>query len=111
MKPSELDQLVIACIEVYAVELLDVVSAEKFFQKIQTDELKVRGHILLGQLKEAYLAAAKIESTESVNLVLEEAKMVENSRVVGLCEQYLKEKSAKNLETQSSSTDLELKII
>lgn len=45
--------------------------------------------IVLGQLKEAYLLAAKMDSMITVRLVRDEADVAGNKRVVQLCDQFL----------------------
>lgn len=85
----EYDQLVVACIEVYGVELRDVNTANNLVGRLKFDDVKIRAHILIGQLKEAYLLAVNIGSELDVRTILEEAQNTSNSRVVQLCTQYL----------------------
>jgi len=85
----EFEQVLLACIEVYGSELLDYNSANVFVAKLKTDKSKIRAFILMNQLKEAYLLAAKIESTEDVRTVQNEALNTNNTRVQQLCDQYL----------------------
>jgi len=85
---KDFEQILLACIEVYG-SLKDNTSANKFFVQLKNDKSKVRAHILMGQLKEAYLLAAKINSSEDVRVVYQQAMNNNDSRVQQLCEQYL----------------------
>lgn len=91
--------LVLACLSVYATELMDTTSAQTFFEKLTTDMSKIKvslcckhnqfkGYILMNQLKEAYLLAVKIDSREDIRAIRDEALTAGNTRVQQLCEQY-----------------------
>ncbi len=102
---KEHDQLVFACLEVYANELKDEKAANLFFEKLITEEAKFRANLSLKKLKEAYLIAAKMESLEYVKMVYQLAKDEEDSRVANLCEQYLTKTEKKD------PNEVELKVV
>jgi len=94
---KDFEQLLLACIEVYG-SLKDITSANTFFAKLTTDKSKVRAYVLMGNLKEAYILAAKTNSNEDVRMVLMEARNSNDNRVITLCQQFLGTGADNNIE-------------
>jgi len=86
---KDINVVTLACVEVYGTELLDKNSANLCMQRLGNDEDKVKGHIILDELKEAYLLAARIQNGPLVKSVLSAARSAGNQRVQALCEQYV----------------------
>eukprot|EP00019_Armaparvus_languidus_P005401 CAMPEP_0168605028 /NCGR_PEP_ID=MMETSP0420-20121227/15693_1 /TAXON_ID=498008 /ORGANISM="Pessonella sp." /LENGTH=140 /DNA_ID=CAMNT_0008644347 /DNA_START=157 /DNA_END=576 /DNA_ORIENTATION=+ len=63
------DDVVMATIQTFAVELQKPEIAEKFLEKLSNAHYKARAHALCGNLKLAYIAAAKLDSTDDVHFV------------------------------------------
>ncbi|KAH3760122.1 P2X receptor [Pelomyxa schiedti] len=88
LPPSHMDQLAIACMEVYA-EDKDFDAAAQCSLFISGDSSKCTAEILLNHLKEAYLMAVQYDSIEDVYKVKDEASRQRNQTVVSLCQKYL----------------------
>ena len=53
------------------------------------DDSKVKAHVMLGQLKEAYLIAVKSGNKREIEKIRDEAEQSNNTRVVNLATSYL----------------------
>jgi hypothetical protein len=85
----EYDQLVLTCVEVYGGELKDMASATSLSRRFNSDSAKIKGHVMLGQLKEAYVIAVKTGDRADIEAILREAERAGNNRVEQLCRKYL----------------------
>eukprot|EP01114_Cavostelium_apophysatum_P018220 TRINITY_DN5595_c0_g1_i1.p1 TRINITY_DN5595_c0_g1~~TRINITY_DN5595_c0_g1_i1.p1 ORF type:complete len:536 (-),score=78.64 TRINITY_DN5595_c0_g1_i1:59-1666(-) len=90
------DQIILSCIEVYAMELLDMGRAEGLSQMLSCDESRVKAFIVTEQLKDAYLLAAQTNRVDLVKAVLAAAKSEGNARVQSLCEKFISAKKRTN---------------
>jgi len=97
----EYDELVLASIDVYGIELHDMNAASAFTEKLNDESSKIRAHIATGQLKEAYLLAVKINDIEAVKKIGEEAANEGNKRVEQLCDQYIQQQQNPELKIES----------
>ncbi|KAH3742547.1 hypothetical protein Pelo_16049 [Pelomyxa schiedti] len=88
LPPAHVDQLALACMEVY-VDDRDFEAAAQCSIFITGDSSKCAAEILLNHLKEAYLLAVQFDSIEDVYKVKDEANRQRNHVVMSLCEKYL----------------------
>ena len=76
-------------IEIYAKELQDVKTAEKYIHMMKDMTNKVVAYLTCGKLKAAYLSAVRIRNRTMVEIVRDEAKRTESKMVYDLCQKYL----------------------
>jgi len=86
---KDFDTIVLACVEVYGTETLDKNASIQCLNRLLTEESKVKAYIILDELKEAYLIAAKLNNADLMKLILSACKDSSNTRVQQLCEQFL----------------------
>lgn len=88
-------------------------------KKLNLETSKARGHIILGELKEAYLIAARLNEIDLIKIIKQvrlssfqfdvfkkEATIVNNTRVLQLCDQLLEKigkKEGNEIELQVAS--------
>ncbi|KAH3731727.1 hypothetical protein Pelo_17441 [Pelomyxa schiedti] len=90
VSPDHLDQLALACMDIFVQIKNDYPSAEQCFEQfILGDHSKCMANILLNHLREAYLVAINANSLEDVYMVLDAAKKAGNTSVEALCEKFL----------------------
>eukprot|EP01116_Phalansterium_solitarium_P025644 TRINITY_DN9905_c1_g4_i1.p1 TRINITY_DN9905_c1_g4~~TRINITY_DN9905_c1_g4_i1.p1 ORF type:complete len:581 (-),score=156.37 TRINITY_DN9905_c1_g4_i1:210-1877(-) len=92
---NEYELLLLKCIEVYGQEKLDLKSAEAFFDRLESDQSRLKAHVLLGRLKEAYILAAKMDSVADIQTIRAQAGGMNNIRIQQLCDQYLAQRDAR----------------
>ena len=96
--------VVMAVVEAYAVELQRPETAEKFVAKLSDARQLVRANALVGNYKQAYIGAARLDSLDDVHMVRNMASKAGAAQVVALCEKYIVEKvQAKDRERAARS--------
>ncbi|KAL6064078.1 hypothetical protein QOT17_011148 [Balamuthia mandrillaris] len=90
---EDMDKLLMAVISVYGEELRDIASATLFLRELHLPSNVIRAHLLLSQLKEAYIVAVREESTSAIQTILEAAEREGNERVKSMCEKWLRSRS------------------
>lgn len=83
------DEVLLACIRVYARELDDLKTAEKFAAKLSREESRVDAFIICGKLKSAYISAVKDNLIEKIKVIRDEAIRRNDTTVVQLCDKFL----------------------
>jgi zinc finger FYVE domain-containing protein 26 len=83
--------VVLAAINVFAIDLQDPKTAEKFISKIVSVPNQIQAHISCGKLRGAYLLAVKNQLKSYVELIQKEAKRIEDKTTEELCDRYLQE--------------------
>jgi hypothetical protein len=101
---KDYDQLVLAVIEVFGLELKDMTNANEFIEKLSNEDSKITANILIGQLKESYLIAAKVGSIERIQQIRNEAIKEDNERIKQMCDQYL----SQNGKQQNANIELRI---
>ena len=95
---SSWDLCVLTCVEIFVQNFNDIKSAESFVDLIIDKQKKIKAFIMVGQLKQAYLCAAKNEDIESIVEIRKVAMSQDIKHVVQLCNSFLS-KNQSNLIT------------
>jgi hypothetical protein len=95
---SSWDVCVLTSIQIFVQNFNDTKSAENFVDLIIDQQKKIRAFILVGQLKQAYLCAAKINDIESIVEIRKVAMSQEIKNIIQLCNSFLS-KNQSNLIT------------
>ena len=82
-------EVVMAAIEIYAGELQRPDMAEKFIDKLSDARHVVRAHALVGNFKQAYIGAARLESVDDVHMVRNMASDAGAGAIVAMCDKFL----------------------
>ena len=83
------DEVLMACVRVYARELNDIKTAEKYVARMSREESRVDGFIVCGKLKSAYISAVKDNLIVKIKAVREEALRRNDNTVLQLCDKFL----------------------
>lgn len=83
------DEVLLACVRVYAKELDDMKTADKYVARMAREEGRVDAFIACGKLKSAYISAVKENLMEKIKLIREEAVRRNDNTVLQLCEKFL----------------------
>jgi hypothetical protein len=82
-------EVVMSAIELYAGALQRADMAEKFIDKLSEPRHVVRAHALVGNFKQAYIGAARLESVDDVYMVRTMASDAGAGAVVAMCDKFL----------------------
>jgi hypothetical protein len=89
LSDAEWDTCVLAAVQIYANVHDDVSAADNFASKLRSELAKTEGLILSRKLKQAYLAAVKLNSVPLVQKIKDEARKLDMRREYELCEKFL----------------------
>lgn len=78
-----------ACIEVFANEVQDVKTAEKFISKLLNKSNTVPALLTCKKYKLAYLTAVQNNNVKEIQAVMEESRKGDAKSVVEMCEKYI----------------------
>jgi len=99
----EMDQVLLSIVEIYGHELDDAKNGARFIAMMNSDHYRVRGHIVCGKLKSAYLIAAKNNNIKDVVLIREEAVRTQSQKAIEFCDKFLSLGSSADTSTQLAS--------
>jgi hypothetical protein len=89
-----------SAIELYAGALQRADMAEKFIDKLTEPRHVVRAHALVGNFKQAYIGAARLESVDEVYMVRTMASDAGAGAVVAMCDKFLVAKGQQDSSSQ-----------
>jgi hypothetical protein len=93
-------EVVMSAIELYAGALQRADMAEKFIDKLTEPRHVVRAHALVGNFKQAYIGAARLESVDEVYMVRTMASDAGAGAVVAMCDKFLVAKGQQDSSSQ-----------